>query len=196
METQLPRPHQADPPESSNPFPRVCALPSPRIAHEDQKLTRCSILVARDVVHFGIGAQLMFRAEQQKLLTTTVQSNTAMRKAEHAQSKQRRTEMDAERMAEIAEENEKERARFLEKKASVAAKIKSRHNKIHKQYLDRHQGQYERIEGDFKADTQFVHAPGESSMAKLGGQRGRDGAGAAVSGMTNFASHIQGEKIV
>ena len=53
-----------------------------------------------------------------------MQNNTAMRKAEHAASKQRRKEMDQERMADIADENEKERARFLEKKESLQAKIK------------------------------------------------------------------------
>jgi len=140
--------------------------------------------------------QLMFRAEQQKLLTSTVQNNTAMRKAEHAASKQRRKEMDQERMADIADENEKERARFLEKKESLQAKIKARHNNIHSAYKNRHQGQFEQLKGDFKADAKFEHSSNlvggmtTSGPAKLGGQRGRDGAGATVSGTTNFASHV------
>ena len=134
--------------------------------------------------------QLMYRAEQQKLLTSTVQANTQMRKAENAASKQRRMEMDAERMADIAEENEKERQRFQEKRAALQAKIKSRHDNIHKQYKNRHQGQYDRIKGDFVADSAFTHAPGETETAMLGGQRGRDGAGATVSGTTNFSSHV------
>lgn len=139
--------------------------------------------------------QLMFRAEQQKLLTSTVQANTQMRKAEHAASKQRRKEMDDERMAEIAIENEAERQRFQEKRAALQAKIKQRHNNIRTQYKNRHQGQYEKIKGDYVADKSFVHQPGESEAAKLGGQRGRDGAGATVSGTTNFASHIEGASI-
>ena len=46
--------------------------------------------------------QLMFRAEQQKALTSVVQQNTKMHKMELESSKERRAEMNAERMERIA----------------------------------------------------------------------------------------------
>ena len=52
--------------------------------------------------------QLMFRAEQQKALTSVVQQNTSMHKMESKASKERRAEMDAERTQRIVEEKHAE----------------------------------------------------------------------------------------
>lgn len=78
--------------------------------------------------------QLMFRAEQQKALANIVQQNTKMHKIESQASKERRAEMDAERMQRIVDEKNEERARFDAKRATLKAKIKAKHDRIHNQY--------------------------------------------------------------
>jgi len=80
--------------------------------------------------------QLMFRAEQQKTLTSIVKQNTDMHKLEHKASKERRAEMDAERTERILEEKRAERANFLEKMAERKAKLKQKHHNVHAQYLE------------------------------------------------------------
>jgi len=74
--------------------------------------------------------QLMFRAEQQKKLTTLVQESTAMRKMETKATKERRKELEAERLEDIKAEKKAERERFLLKQAERADRIKQKHNAI------------------------------------------------------------------
>ena len=75
-----------------------------------------------------------FRAEQQKALTSVVQQNTKMHKMELESSKERRAEMNAERMERIAAEKSAERARFEQKRATLKMKIQAKHDNIHNQY--------------------------------------------------------------
>jgi len=78
--------------------------------------------------------QLMFRAEQQKQLNSIVQQNTSMHKMEHKASKERRAEMDQERMEKIVQEKKDDKATLEAKRASLKAKIKSKHDRIFSQY--------------------------------------------------------------
>ena len=78
--------------------------------------------------------QLMARAEQQKALVSIVQQNTVMSRMEALKAKERRAEMDAERTARILEEKHEDKERITEKRKSLKAKIKMKHDLIHDQY--------------------------------------------------------------
>jgi len=80
--------------------------------------------------------QLMFRAEQQKSLTSLIQQSTAMLKMETKATKERRKELEAERLENILREKAEDRAEFLTKKAAREARLKKKHHLIKGAYQD------------------------------------------------------------
>ena len=80
--------------------------------------------------------QLIYRAEQQKALMKVVQRNTQALKYEQSASKQRRAEYEAERMARIVEEKKEDKQALLDKTEQLARRIKSKHDLVHKQYVE------------------------------------------------------------
>ena len=82
--------------------------------------------------------QLMYRAEQQKLLTQAVQRNSTMLKAEAQAAKERRAVMDAERREKIVAEKEEARELFEAKRSKIKSLVKSKHQNVRKQYVTRH----------------------------------------------------------
>jgi len=98
-----------------------------------EEVVEANKLIAAQMRHEYM-EQLMFRAERQRMLTNIVQQNTDMYKAEHKASKERRAEMDAERVQRIVEEKHADRAQFVEKIAQRKLKLKQKHDNVHAQY--------------------------------------------------------------
>ena len=78
--------------------------------------------------------QLMYRASQQQELVSRVQQNNAMHKLEHKESKERRKQYEAQRLAKIEEEKRVQKDILKAKTEKRHKMIKDRHDKVKADY--------------------------------------------------------------
>jgi len=82
--------------------------------------------------------QLMYRASQQQELVAAVRTSNQMHQVEHKESKERRRQYEASRLAKIEDEKRAAKEEYRAKKASQKQRIRAIHDKVKTDYDQEH----------------------------------------------------------